>query len=129
MATLLNTVSPPANLSSKTKGSCGFSLYSQILNIPRITLKRGFVRVLASTQMTTTSKDAVFTLPNWRAGKSDSKSKELRLNDAFLYLEYMVGRGHKPDVVQATQLLYDLCKANKLRKAVRVMEMMIGSYD
>ncbi|GMN33878.1 hypothetical protein TIFTF001_044844 [Ficus carica] len=35
-------------------------------------------------------------------------------------------KGQKPDAAQATQLLYDLCKANKVRKAVRVMEMMVS---
>ena len=38
-----------------------------------------------------------------------------------------MGKGQKPEVNQATQLLYDLCKFNKARKAVRVMEMMVGS--
>ncbi|GMN25901.1 hypothetical protein TIFTF001_040786 [Ficus carica] len=79
----------------------------------------------------------VFTLPNWRPStnsnnndsskKNEHRSKELRLNDAFLYFESMVlDKGQKPDAAQATQLLYDICKANKLRKAVRLMEMMVS---
>nr|CAD1841478.1 unnamed protein product [Ananas comosus var. bracteatus] len=89
---------------------------------------RGFSRALSSTHVATIpSKDAGFSLPNWRNGKSESRSKELRLHDAFLYLEFMVGKGHKPDPAQATQLLYDLCKLNKIRKAVRVMELMVRS--
>ncbi|GMN32213.1 hypothetical protein TIFTF001_044664 [Ficus carica] len=39
----------------------------------------------------------------------------------------VLDKGQKPDAAQATQLLNDLGKANKLRKAVRVMEMMVSS--
>ncbi|GLT55302.1 hypothetical protein SLA2020_284390 [Shorea laevis] len=126
MATLLNSVSPFVNQSPETtRKGCGF--FSQIPNLHTFSLNRGFSRVLASTQITISPKDTVVTLPNWRSGKSDSRSRELRLNDAFLHLEFMVGKGQKPDVAQATQLLYDLCKANKMRKSIRVMEMMITS--
>ncbi|GAU39345.1 hypothetical protein TSUD_56710, partial [Trifolium subterraneum] len=36
----------------------------------------------------------------------------------------MVRKGYKPDVTQATQLLYDLCKSGLSRKAVKVVEIM-----
>ncbi|KAJ8484479.1 hypothetical protein OPV22_016964 [Ensete ventricosum] len=49
---------------------------------------------------------------------------ELRLHEAFVHLEYMVGRGHRRDATQASQLLYDLCRSNKIRKAIRIMELM-----
>jgi pentatricopeptide repeat protein len=124
MAILLNSVSPIANqLPETTRKGCGF--FSQIPNLHTFSLNRGFSGVLASTQITISPKDTVVTLPNRRSTKSNSRSREPRLNDAFLHLEYMVGKGQKPDVAQATQLLYDLCKANKMRKSIRVMEMMV----
>ncbi|GMN74459.1 hypothetical protein TIFTF001_055006 [Ficus carica] len=99
----------------------------------------GVSRALASTHITISPKDSVFTLPYWRPStnsnnidsskKNEQRSKELRLNDAFLSFETMVlDKGQKPDAAQATQLLNDLGKANKLRKAVRVMEMMVSSH-
>ena len=108
MTSLLNTVSSHiANpLPETRRKGCGF--FSHVPNLHTFSLNKGFSRVLASTQITISPKDTVFTLPNWRFGKTDLRSRELRLNDAFLHLEYMVGKGQKPDVVQATQLLYDL---------------------
>ncbi|KAK7334954.1 hypothetical protein VNO80_26723 [Phaseolus coccineus] len=90
-------------------------------------LNKGFSRVSASTQIAIAPKDTVFNLPKWRGVKNDSRAKELRVYDAFLHLEYLVGKGQKPEVTQATQLLYDLCKFNKARKAVKVMDMMVYS--
>ncbi|XP_047163375.1 pentatricopeptide repeat-containing protein At1g79080, chloroplastic-like, partial [Vigna umbellata] len=128
MASLLNTVSPAANLSPKTKRpTCGGFLHSQVPNLHTFSMNKGFSRVSASTQIAITPKDAVFNLPNWRGGRNDPRDKELRVYDAFLHLEYLVGKGQKPEVTQATQLLYDLCKFNKARKAVKVMDMMVDS--
>ncbi|KAI8007186.1 Pentatricopeptide repeat-containing protein [Camellia lanceoleosa] len=126
MAVLLNSVSPIKNPSQENaRKPCGF--FSPIPNLHSFSLTMGFSKVLASTQMAISPKETVFTMPNWSSGRNDPRTRDLRLNDAFLYLEYMVGEGHKPDVDHATQLLYDLCKLNKLRKATRVMEMMVNS--
>ncbi|KAM1244512.1 hypothetical protein ACFX1X_036299 [Malus domestica] len=126
MAVLVNYVSPIAHPSPETtRKTCGF--FSHIRNLQPLSLSKGFSRVLAASQITISPKDTVFALPNWRHAKNDRRSKELRLIDAFVHLESMVGKGQKPDVAQATQLLYDLCKANKMRKAVRVVEMMVVS--
>ncbi|XP_040966925.1 pentatricopeptide repeat-containing protein At1g79080, chloroplastic-like [Gossypium hirsutum] len=126
MATLINSISFLTNPSPETtRRPSGF--FYQIANLHYFSLSKGFSKVLATTQITISPKDSVFTLPNWKTGKSDSKSRELRLSDAYFHMEYMVGKGQKPDVVQATQLLYDLCKVNKMKKSIRVMEMMVDS--
>ncbi|RWW03630.1 hypothetical protein GW17_00033193, partial [Ensete ventricosum] len=94
---------------------------------PTLSLNKGFSRVLAYTPITILPKDATFSLPNWRNGKNESRTRELRLHEAFVHLEYMVGRGHRRDATQASQLLYDLCRSNKIRKAIRIMELMVRS--
>ena len=125
MAILVNSVSPITHSSPETarKGSGFFSH----IRVQTFLLNKGFSRVLASTQITISPKDTVFTLPNWRNPKNDRRSREVRMIDAFQQLESMIRKGQKPDVGQATQLLYDLCKASKMRKAVRVIEMMVAS--
>ncbi|CAA0842824.1 Pentatricopeptide repeat-containing protein -chloroplastic [Striga hermonthica] len=74
-----------------------------------------------------TARGPPFTLPNWRSERKDPKTRELKLIDAFFYLERMVAKGHRPDPESATQLLYDLCKSKKSFKATRVMEMLVRS--
>ncbi|KAK6934824.1 Pentatricopeptide repeat [Dillenia turbinata] len=126
MAVVINSVSPISNPSAESaRKAC--QLFSQIPNIHSFSLNKSFSRVLASTQISISPEESNFTLPNWRSSKNDTKTRDVRINDAFLYMEYMVGKGHKPDVAQATQLLFDLCKSNKLRKATRVMEMIVSS--
>ncbi|GER52752.1 pentatricopeptide repeat-containing protein [Striga asiatica] len=80
-----------------------------------------------SSRTLSTARDPPFTLPNWRSARKDPKTQELKLIDAFFYLEHMVAKGHRPDPASATQLLYDLCKSNKSFKAIRVMEMLVRS--
>ncbi|KAK4794678.1 hypothetical protein SAY86_012672 [Trapa natans] len=76
---------------------------------------------------------SVSAIPEWRTRRSSNpdttaRTPEQRLNDAFRSLERSVETsGRRPDATQATQLLYDLCKANKMKKAIRVMEMMASS--
>ncbi|KAL8461984.1 hypothetical protein ACS0TY_033172 [Phlomoides rotata] len=127
MAVLFHSSSPI----SKPSSECGRKTYGFLSQVPKFqsfSLNYAFPKVLSSsTQIAMAPKDSVFTLPNWRSGRIDPRARELMINDAFLYLEHMVGKGHKPDVASATQLLYDLCKTNKLRKATSVMEMMVKS--
>lgn len=66
-------------------------------------------------------------IPKRKIGKNDFRSRDLRLNDAFLNLEDMVGRGQKPNIGDATQLLKDLLQSKKMRKGIRVLELMIIS--
>ncbi|KAL0363010.1 UNVERIFIED_CONTAM: Pentatricopeptide repeat-containing protein, chloroplastic [Sesamum calycinum] len=126
MAILLHSSSPITNpLTKNARKPSGF--LAQVPKFQSFPLNNASSKVLPATQIAITPKDGVFTLPNWKSGRNDPRTREVRLNDAFLYLEYMVGKGHKPDVANATQLLYDLCKSNKLRKATRVMEMIVRS--
>ncbi|KAL0443183.1 UNVERIFIED_CONTAM: Pentatricopeptide repeat-containing protein, chloroplastic [Sesamum latifolium] len=126
MAILLHVSSPITNpLTKNARKPSGF--LAQVPKFQSFLVNDASSKVLPSTQIAIAPKDGVFTLPNWKSGRNDPRTREVRLNDAFLYLEYMVGKGHKPDVANATQLLYDLCKSNKLRKATRVMEMIVRS--
>lgn len=129
MAALLTSVSPITNTCSENaRKPHGF--FSQISKLHSISLNKGFSRVLAattSTQMTISPEETVFQLPNWRCGEIDSRTRDINLNDAFLYMEYMVGKGYKPYFDQATQLLHDLCSCGRTQRAARVMEMMVRS--
>ncbi|KAK4805101.1 hypothetical protein SAY86_004918 [Trapa natans] len=76
---------------------------------------------------------SVSAITEWRTRRSSNadttaRTPEQMLNDAFRNLERSVETsGRRPDATRATQLLYDLCKANKMKKAIRVMEMLASS--
>ncbi|CAH9076337.1 unnamed protein product [Cuscuta europaea] len=95
--------------------------------------KKNFSRVLAvartgnKAQKDLAVKDHVFDLPNWTVPSNDQRRTEIKLRDAVIYLENMVKMGHKPNVDQATQLVYSLCRQNRLGKASMVMQTMVRS--
>ncbi|CAF2065652.1 hypothetical protein HID58_073733 [Brassica napus] len=90
-------------------------------------VNKGFPRVLASTQITLSPKDSAFTITGSSWKPDDPRSDEPRLNNHFSHLQALVTKGQKPNVTHSTQLLYDLCKANRLKKAIRVIELMVTS--
>ncbi|KAG2325937.1 hypothetical protein Bca52824_008665 [Brassica carinata] len=117
MSTLLNPIlSMAANPSPS-----GF-----VSRLPTAFPHKGIPRVFASTQITLSPKDSAFTITGSNR-KPDSFPNDPTLNNHFSHLQGLVTKGHKPNLTHSTQLLYDLCKANRLKKAIRVIELMVTS--
>nr|GMC49753.1 pentatricopeptide repeat-containing protein At1g79080, chloroplastic [Ipomoea batatas] len=137
MTMLINSSPPLTNPSSDlARKPCEFlperpKLYDSFLH------KKRFCRVLAIAHTRTSNscwkqselavKDGIFVLPNWNVASNDRTARELKLHDAILYLEYMVEKGYKPDLTQATNLVYALCQHDKAGKATRVMLTIVRS--
>lgn len=139
MSSLLNSVlSMAANPSPEPpRKPLGFVSHIPTSFLHFSSVSKGVARVLASTQITLSPKDSAFTItgsswkPDYGPGSGsfsdDPRSDEPNLNDNFSHLEGLVTKGQKPNVAHSTQLLYDLCKANRLKKAIRVIELMVSS--
>ncbi|KAF8103466.1 hypothetical protein N665_0188s0402 [Sinapis alba] len=127
MAALLNPIlsmaANPSQVGFVSHLPTGFPNFSSV--------NKGAGKVLASTQITLSPKDSAFTITgsSWKPDSfsDDPRSDEPRLNNHFSHLQGLVTKGQKPNATHSTQLLYDLCKANRLKKAIRVIELMVSS--
>lgn len=130
MLTLLHSTSPFASTSkpvletTRAKAKVKACFLSRFNNNPTLSLRKHACTVSATTQDEISPDIVASTLHDL---KTERKITNKRLLDACQLLEEMAYKEQKPSPSLARTLIYILCSRGLLRKAVRVVKLMLCS--